>query len=357
MFALKRESGHCDLRTVFGIRDVKAHDVDSAARLSGSRPHHRGYRSPCYDPAPMPVPGHQEFMRPLLELLRDGAEYSIRDAYVQLADHFHLSESDRQELIPSGTQQLLHNRVGWAKTYLLKAGLLQSPRRAVVQITDRGRQALASGQRIDNRFLRQFPEFIEFVATSQEAEPGDKPQQVQAAPTSERTPEELIETGYRQVQSALASDLLERVKAASPRFFEHLVVQLLVAMGYGGSIEEAGKALGRPGDEGIDGIIKEDRLGLDVIYSSRSRGRGPSVLLISSSARALSRASGARKGVFITTSSFSADAKQYAERIDTRIILIDGTELAKLMIAHGVGVTAVAVYELKRVDSDFFAEE
>ena len=176
----------------------------------------------------MPVPGHQELMRPLLELLHDGAEHSIRDAYVQLADRFELSESDRQELIPSGTQQLLHNRVGWAKTYLLKAGLLHSPRRAVVQITDRGRQALASGQQIDNRFLRQFPEFIEFVTSSQETEQGgQQPQQVQVAQAAETTPEELIETGYRQIQSALASDLLERVKAASPRFFEHLVVQLL----------------------------------------------------------------------------------------------------------------------------------
>jgi restriction system protein len=208
-----------------------------------------------------------------------------------------------------------------------------------------------------NRFLRQFPEFIEFLTTSQETEPGDKPQQVQAAPASERTPEELIETGYRQVQSALASDLLERVKAASPRFFEHLVVQLLVAMGYGGSIEEAGKALGKPGDEGIDGIIKEDRLGLDVIYLQAKRwertiGRPD----IQQFAGAL-QGQRARKSVFITTSSFSADAKQYAERIDTRIILIDGTELARLMIAHGVGVTPVAVYELKRVDSDFFAED
>jgi restriction system protein len=204
--------------------------------------------------------------------------------------------------------------------------------------------------------LRQFPEFIEFVTASQQAEPGDTPQQVQPPPTSERTPEEQIETGYRQVQSALASDLLERVKAASPRFFEHLVVQLLVAMGYGGSVEEAGKALGKPGDEGIDGIIKEDRLGLDVIYLQAKRwdrtiGRPD----IQQFAGAL-QGQRARKGVFITTSSFSSEARQYAERIDTRIILIDGTELAKLMIDHSAGVTPVAVYELKRVDSDFFAE-
>jgi restriction system protein len=150
----------------------------------------------------MPVPAHQEFMRPLLELLRDGAERSIRDVYVQLADHFQLSDSDRQELIPSGTQQLLHNRVGWAKTYLLKAGLLQSPRRAVVQITDRGRQALSSGQQIDNRFLRQFPEFIEFVNEQPGRGTRGKVSGSGCRPT-ERTPEELIEAGYRQLQSAL----------------------------------------------------------------------------------------------------------------------------------------------------------
>ena len=217
-------------------------------------------------------------------------------------------------------------------------------------------RALASGQQIENRFLRQFPEFIEFVTASQQAEPGDTPQQVQAPPTSERTPEEQIETGYRQVQSALASDLLERVKAASPRFFEHLVVQLLVAMGYGGSVEEAGKALGKPGDEGIDDHqggsprARRDLLAGKTVGSNHRSSRHPAV-------RRRSQGQRARKGVFITTSSFSSEARQYAERIDTRIILIDGTELGKLMIGHSAGVTPVAVYELKRVDSDFFAEE
>ena len=294
----------------------------------------------------MPVPTHQEFMRPLLELRGDGAERSIRDVYVQLADRFGLSQADRDVLIPSGTQQLLHNRIGWAKTYLLKAGLLQSPRRAVVQITHRGRHAITSGQQIDVRFLRQFSEFIEFVTSSQEPEQvGERSPQAQVAPASETTPEELIETGYRQVQSALASDLLERVKAASPNFFERLVVQLLVAMGYGGSMEDAGKAIGRSGDEGIDGIIKEDRLGLDVIYLQAKRwertiGRPD----IQQFAGAL-QGQRARKGVFITSSSFSAEAREYAGRIEARIILIDGTDLARLMIAHSVGVTPVAVYE------------
>ena len=234
---------------------------------------------------------------------------------------------------------------------------MESLRRAFIRITPRGRQASESTERIDSRYLRRFPEFVEFQRGDGEEKATDVEQSREATVTAETTPEELILSGYQQVQTALASDLLERVKAASPTFFERLVVQLLVAMGYGGSMEDAGKAIGRSGDEGIDGIIKEDRLGLDVIYLQAKRwertiGRPD----IQQFAGAL-QGQRARKGVFITTSSFSGEARDYAGRIDTRIILIDATELAKLMIAHGVGVTPVAVYELKRVDSDFFAEE
>jgi restriction system protein len=260
----------------------------------------------------MPVPGHQTLMRPLLELVLDGEEHSVRDIHTQLADRFQVTEADRQELIPSGTQPLLHNRAGWAKTYLLKAGLLESPRRGVIYITERGRQSLGGNQQIDNRFLRQFPEFMDFTRGSNE--PGGVSGQPPAAtaPMAETTPEELIEAGYQQVQNALASDLLDRVKAASPAFFERLVVELLVKMGYGGSLGDAGRAVGKSGDQGIDGIIKEDRLGLDVIYLQAKRwestvGRPE----IQQFAGAL-QGQRARKGVFITTSAFSSDAKQYA---------------------------------------------
>jgi restriction system protein len=305
----------------------------------------------------MPVPGYQEFMRPLLEVVNDGQDHNVRQAYSQVADGLGLTEADRQELIPSGTQRLLDNRAGWAKTYLLKAGMLESLRRAFIRITPRGRQALEGNERIDSRYLRRFPEFVEFQRGDGEEKATGEEQSREANVTTDTTPEELILSGYQQVQTALASDLLERVKAASPTFFERLVVQLLVAMGYGGSMEDAGRAIGRSGDEGIDGIIKEDRLGLDVIYLQAKRwertiGRPD----IQQFAGAL-QGQRARKGVFITTSAFSGEARDYAGRIDTRIILIDGTELAKLMITHGVGVTPVAVYELKRVDSDFFAEE
>ena len=199
----------------------------------------------------MPVPGYQEFMRPLLEVLSDGHQKNVREVYAAVADRLHLTEADRQELIPSATQRLLDNRVGWAKTYLLKAGLLESPRRAIVRITQRGREAVSANTRIDSRFLRQFPEFIEFVRGGEREGPeGGEGKQAVAPPVSpERTPEELIESGYRQVQNALASDLLDRVKGASPAFFERLLVQLLVAMGYGGSIER-GRRSGSPATRG-----------------------------------------------------------------------------------------------------------
>jgi len=219
----------------------------------------------------MPVPGYQEFMRPLLEVVRDGGDHNVREVYSTAADRLGLTEADRQDLIPSGTQRLLDNRAGWAKTYLLKAGLLDSPRRASIRLTDRGRQALDGTERIDSRYLRRFPEFVEFQRGGAEEKASDVEQSREATATAETTPEELILSGYQQVQSALASDLAERVKAASPTFFERLVVQLLVSMGYGGSMEDAGKAIGRSGDEGIDGIIKEDRLGLDVIYLQAKR--------------------------------------------------------------------------------------
>lgn len=309
----------------------------------------------------MPVPSHQTFMRPLLEVLSDGREHVIRQVYSELADRFDLTETDRQELIPSGSQPLLHNRVGWAKTYLVKAGLVESPRRGVLRITDRGRQAVHDQRPINTAYLREFPEFVEFFRgavdihqPSQNRNAG-VPAELPAA--AETTPEELIEAGYQQVQNALAADLLERVKGCPPAFFERLVVDLLVKMGYGGSVSDAGRAVGRSGDQGIDGIIKEDRLGLGVIYLQAKRweatiGRPD----IQQFAGAL-QGQRARRGVFITTSAFSREAHQYAETIETRIVLIDGPELATLMIAHGVGVTTVASYELKRVDSDYFSED
>lgn len=214
----------------------------------------------------MPIPDYQAFYGPLLEFAMDGEEHSFREAVEHLAQRYGLTVEERELLIPSRGQRLLDNRVGWGRTYLAKAGLLEAPRRGVFRITDRGRNALASGQPITNRFLRQFPEFIDFLAPrATEGETGPEtpatPRAVAATQDAvETTPEELIESGYQQLHRAVASELRDRVRSCTPGFFEKLVVELLVAMGYGGSLGDAGKAIGRSGDQGIDGIIKEDRI-------------------------------------------------------------------------------------------------
>ena len=308
----------------------------------------------------MPIPVYDAFYRPLLEFAADRQEHSLKDAIEYLAVKFDVTPEERELLIPSGGQQLLSNRAGWGRTYLAKAGLLEYPKRGVFRITDRGVQALASGASIDNKFLRQFPEFREFMSpkssdTDQSAEPRLGQHAVSQGET-EATPEELIDRGWQQLHTDLASEILDRIKGCSPVFFERLVVELLVQMGYGGSMADAGKAIGRSGDSGIDGIIKEDKLGLDFIYLQAKKweatvGRPE----IQQFAGAL-QGQRARKGVFLTTSSFSAEARQYASTIEMRIVLIDGKELARLMIAHGVGVATAATYEVKKVDLDYFIE-
>jgi restriction system protein len=310
----------------------------------------------------MAIPDYQAVYKPLLEFAADGREHALKDAVEYIAQKYELTPEERNTLIPSRGQRLLENRVGWGRTYLTKAGLLESPRRGVLRITERGRTALSSGQRIDNRFLRQFPEFVEFMAprADDDAVPLDSAtgsSTTGSADQAETTPEEMIEKGYDRLRKTLVSDLRDRLQACSPAFFERLVVELLVAMGYGGSLGDAGKAIGRSGDHGIDGIIKEDRLGLDVIYVQAKRwtatiGRPE----IQQFAGAL-QGQRARKGVFISTSSFSSEARDYAAKIETRIVLIDGAELANLMITHGVGVSTAATYELKKIDSDYFVEE
>lgn len=268
-----------------------------------------------------------------------------------LADRFKLSEAERQEKLPSGQQTVFANRVAWAKTYLKKAGLIQQPSRGIIRISDEGRTVLArKPSRIDKDFLRSYPSFAEFVREA------SSPQVIQEA-TSSATPEEALEDAYLTLRKALADELLERVKSCSPEFFERLVVQLLVAMGYGGSLADAGQAIGRSGDGGIDGIIKEDKLGLDVVCLQAKRwdrtvGR-PEVQAFAGSLEGYR----ARKGVMLTTSTFSKDAEEYAGRIERRIVLINGVQLADLMIDHGIGVATSRTYPLKKLDQDFFEEE
>jgi len=304
----------------------------------------------------VPVPDFQTIMLPLLRNAADGKERTSADARETLAKEFGLSEEEKNQLLPSGRQSRFANRCAWATHYLQQAGLLSAPRRGVHQITDRGRDVLKkSPSRIDIRFLEQYPEFLEFRARKADEEE-TKPTEPVAAQAEADTPEEAMESAHARMRASLASELLGRVKSGSPRFFERLVVELLLQMGYGGSRRDAGQAIGRSGDEGVDGVISEDRLGLDIVYIQAKRwdstvGRPE----IQKFVGAL-HGKRAKKGVFITTGSFSSDATAYVENIDPKVVLIDGRRLTNLMIDFDVGVTTTATYHTKRVDSDYFEE-
>lgn len=304
----------------------------------------------------MSIPDYQTIMLPLLRLAVDGTEHQFREAVERLADEFALTDAERSELLPSGTAHVFANRVGWARTYLKQAGLLASPKRGVLRITADGSALLAkSPTRVDNNLLSQYEPFRTFRARGK-AEEEASVQPTLVAP-AERTPEDDMALAYQRVRKELEAELLEQVKAASPAFFERLVVDLLVAMGYGGSRQDAGRAIGKNGDGGIDGMIKEDRLGLDVIYLQAKRWEGvvgrPEIQKFAGALQG-QRAS---KGVFITTSSYSKDAIEYANVLHTKIILLDGETLVRLMVDHNVAVARVGTYELKRIDTDYFEGE
>lgn len=302
----------------------------------------------------MPVPDFQSIMLPLLQVFADGQEHSIQDVLGKLAEKFEMTEQDFNELLPSGKQTTLYNRAGWARTYLAKSGLLEMTRRSHYRITARGKQALGSKlQRIDVKYLEQFPEYRAF----KEREGSRKKTQEEDNNYTElesKTPEETLEYAYQEIRDNLAQDVLALVKKSPPAFFERLVVELLVNMGYGGSRRDAARAVGQTGDEGIDGIIDEDRLGLDTIYIQAKRweasvGRPE----IQKFVGAL-MGKRARKGIFITTSSFTGDAVSYVSNIDFKVVLVDGKRLADLMIDYDIGVTSSITYQLKRIDSDYF---
>lgn len=302
----------------------------------------------------MAIPDYQSIMLPLLKLAGDGEIHKFRVTVEELAKYFNLTPDEKKELLPSGKQPTFDNRVGWARTYMTKAGLLKSPKRGLFEITDRGKNVLAKNpENINKIYLEQYPEFMEFQQLKRNT---TNKTQNQPEPSSETTPEENLENSYQSLRTELGSEILSTIKACSPEFFEQLVIDLLVTMGYGGSRKEAGEAVGKSGDEGIDGIIKEDRLGLDIIYLQAKRweniiGRPE----IQKFAGAL-QGQRAKKGIFITTSSFTKDALEYAKKIDTKIILIDGVQFVDFMIDHNVGVTTEAIYELKSIDSDYFSE-
>lgn len=303
----------------------------------------------------MPIPDYQTLMLPLLRFAADNVEHTTREAVDFLASQFNLTQEERSQLLASGQQAVFNNRIGWANSYLKKAGLLAAPRRGVLRITHRGAQVLAENPtRIDVKLLERFPEFIEFRDASRVAKPVEAAEALTGL--AEQTPEESLEIAHQSIRIGLAQDILSRILGCSPAFFERLVVELLVKMGYGGSRQDAGERIGKSGDGGIDGIIKEDRLGLDTIYVQAKRWQGvvgrPEIQKFVGALQGQR----AKKGVFITTSSYTAEAIDYASRIDTKVVLIDGKLLANLMMDFDVGVSVAATYMVKRIDSDYFEE-
>lgn len=313
----------------------------------------------------MAIPDFQSILLPLLRLAGDGGEHRFRESVKTLADQYALTPEEWKQRLQSGVQPLFYNRVAWARAWLVGAGLLQSPRRGYFRITEPGRSVLAKPPaRLDLAFLKvNYPEVRQSVAPSQ---PGDAPVDRLGATASEstldhatETPEELLEASYQTLRRAVESDVLARLQSGEAEFFERVVVRVLVAMGYGGTLRDAGKAIGRSGDEGIDGIIKEDKLGLDVVYvqakkwaDTRTVG-GPEIQKFAGALQGQR----AQKGVFITTSTFSQAALAYVAKIHTKIVPIDGAELAKYMFEYNVGVAPASVYEVKKVDMDFFEED
>lgn len=302
------------------------------------------------------IPDYQSIMLPLLEFISDGKEYKMRNVTDELALKFAVSEDEQKELLPSGVAPVFYNRTAWAKTYLKKAGLIESPKQGIVIISKRGLDVLKQKPNLINvKFLKQFSEFVDFQTSKRE----DSIENETSEEQSKQTPEELLEIAYQKIRKSLASELLNNVVDLSPSFFEKLVVELLVKMGYGGSIKDAGKAMGKSGDEGIDGTIKEDKLGLDIIYIQAKRWKPGNVVgrpELQKFVGALA-GQGAKKGIFITTSNFTKEAIEYTPRNETKIVLIDGHQLAQLMIDYNLGCTNHQTYEVKKIDSDYFWEE
>jgi restriction system protein len=306
----------------------------------------------------MTLPDFQAVMLPYLQFLAEGQVLRHAEVLGRMVDHFQMTAQERAQLLPSGRQAVIDNRVGWARTYLKKAGLLATPSRGAAAITDEGRKLLAERPaRISVSLLKsRYPAFVDFhqAASDETAGAATSAQESGATLAAIKTPQERLEESYMELRSELAENLLERVLEVQPAFFEQLVIDLLLGMGYGGTAADAGQSIGRSGDDGIDGIIKEDKLGLDVIYVQAKRWQ-------SSVGRPLVQAFAgsleghrARKGVLITTSAFTQDAREYVTRIEKKIVLIDGPMLAQLMIDHNIGVAPQKTLIVKRIDTDYF---
>lgn len=302
----------------------------------------------------MAVPDYQSIMLPLLRISADGKEHRLSEVIETLAGQFNLTDQERKELLPSGRQAKFDNRVGWARTYMKKAGLLESTGRGKLRITQRGIDVLKSNpENINSNYLKRFPEFLEFQNLSR---PDKKPDE-ENGNEPDQTPEETLESSYQALRAELAQELLVKIKKCSPKFFEKLVVDLLVAMGYGGSRNDAGQAVGQSGDGGIDGIIKEDKLGLDAVYIQAKRWEGTVGRPVIQAFAGSLEGHRARKGVVITTSQFSQDAREYIKMIEKKIVLIDGKQLMQLLIDYEIGVAEVTSYTVKKIDLDYFGDE
>jgi restriction system protein len=305
----------------------------------------------------MPIPDFQSTMRPLLAVIEDGQTHSFPEVVEKVTLHFQLTEEEVKTKINSGKQTVVKNRISWARTFLKKAGLVSDPIKGQVRIEARGLQALKDcEQRVDVKYLKQYPEFIEFHAPKKKAQAASYQPELQDP--SENTPEEQLFNAAEELNRTLASDLLDQIKEASPSFFEQLVVDLMLSMGYGGSRKEAGQATQYTADGGIDGIINEDPLGLDTIYLQAKRYSYKTVGRpeVQGFAGALDMQR-AKKGVFITTSKFSADAVEFVSLIEKRIVLIDGETLTNLMVEYGLGVATKRTVEIKAIDTDYFLED
>lgn len=303
------------------------------------------------------IPKYEEIMLPFLKFISDENEHSLSETHDALAKQFKLTDEELKELLPSGQQPIFRNRLGWARTYLKKAGLLTSPKRAHFKISAAGLALLnEKPTKITSKFLTRYDDFVEFQAIKKTKTDKGTVAQNQLDIATDQTPEESLEYAYQKLHSALSKELLSIVKTCTPSFFEKLVIDLLITMGYGGSRKEAGKAMGKSGDGGIDGIINEDKLGLDVIYLQAKRWENVvPVKEIRDFTGALASKK-AKKGIFITTSSFPTSVYEFVGQVEYKIILIDGERLANLMIEHNVGLSTVSTYHVKTIDSDYFEE-
>lgn len=309
----------------------------------------------------MALPGFQNFIYPVLKYSSEYDEVSLNDIQNYLTDYFSITEEEKAERVPSGLQTKFYNRVAWTKSYLFKAKLIENTRRSHFKITDRGRQFLqqfSTTKYISINDLRSIEEFKKFQSITNSSDEENNVEKDANISDEIKTPLEILEENYQIIKNELASELLEKIRTKSWQFFEDLVVDLMVKMGYGGSRYKVGESIKRTRDEGIDGIINQDKLGLDVIYLQAKMWKDESSIGRPEIQKFVGALQGkrAKKGVFITTSSFTKDAIEYANTIESKVILIDGDTLTNLMIEHNVGVTPIETYQIKKIDLDYFEQ-